>query len=220
VISPSHRSANYFRRICNRKPIGTTISDRYHLCLHDHGQCSRPPRARRRVPTQSRLRDATLAAASECFVRQNARPKQLAQRLVIPSVSDENHLSDVAWQGAASFPLPSPFSRLTREISERAQLSKFASPSLAQPSCSPLAHVDPRAHGPVPHKLPIDTGKARNLGVEHLNGCSPRLIGAIRLCHSKQKGRGDAAHGKSGRTCTVPSVQKFPAPTARPQYSR
>jgi hypothetical protein len=165
------------------------------------------------------LKDATLSAAPECFVRHNARPKQLAQRLVIPSVSDENHLPDVRMTGGGVLPPPLPFSRLTREISEGAQLSKFASPSLAQPSCSPLAHVDPRAHGPVPHKLPIDTGKARNLKVEHLNGCSPPLIGAIRLCHSKQKGRRDAAQGKSGRTCPAPPVQKFSAPTARPQYS-
>jgi hypothetical protein len=75
---------------------------------------------------------------------------------------------------------------LTREISEGAQLSKFASPSLAQPNCSPLAHADPRAHGPVPHKLPIETGKARNLPpLCARTGSRPaifdRSIGAIKV---------------------------------------
>jgi hypothetical protein len=59
---------------------------------------------------------------------------------------------------------PSPFSRLTREISEGAQLSKFAPPSLAQPSCSPprlLLTLIPARMTQLPRKLPIETGKAR-----------------------------------------------------------
>ena len=62
----------------------------------------------------------------------------------------------------------------------------------------------------MPHKLPIDTDKARNLGVEHLNGCSPRVIGdAIRLCHSKQKGRRDAARANQGVLALRPPYKNF-----------
>ena len=120
-------------------------------------------------------------------------------------------------RGAASLPLPTPLSRLTREISEGAQLSKFASPSLAQPSCSPLAHVDP------PRVWP----SAAQAADRDRQGAQPRSRASQRLLASSDRRHPVVsleAEGASGRSTgqiraylPCAPLQKFSAPTARPQ---